>query len=149
MSTQALISLDGRRHGLSADNQLITAGRPFSATFTPATDGANVTKITIQIVDSDDKAYAAVVPMDVFLSDAATGVGLTAVTASGAVNAKSGAGGADLGTLTTKKALRVQTDATGKYVLSITDTAKTGFYPCVNFGSKLIVGAVLVTGNYG
>ena len=77
-----------------------------------------------------------------------TGAGLTATTASGTVQA--GASGTDLGTLTAKKALACRTTAAGLYILAITDTAKTGFYPVVTIpGRKLIVGAQLVTGNYG
>ena len=116
---------------------------------TPAAGGANVSLITIQAVDYFGVAMSQVINFDLWLSDATTGAGLTATTASGAVAA--GASGADLATLTTKKALRVQTDATGKYILSITDTAKTAFKVCAQVPDSgvTVVGATLATGNYG
>ncbi len=64
-----------------------------------------------------------------YLSDASTGIGLTGTTASGAVTAKA-ASGTDFGAITAKKALIAQTKADGSFILSITDTAKTGFYVC-------------------
>jgi hypothetical protein len=149
MATPILVSLHGRKFGLGPGNELIRDRAPFSLTMTPATDGANATRIAIQVVDHDDAAVSGVFHFDLLLSDAADGGGLTATTASGAVAAKSGAGGSDLAVLTAKKALRVQTDNTGKYVLSITDTAKTAFRVAAFFEGKTIVGATLVTGNYG
>jgi hypothetical protein len=85
----------------------------------------------------------------VFLSDAATGAGLTGTTASGAV--ASAGTGTDLLTKATKKSLDVITAATGKYVLSITDAGKTGFYPCCNApgSGQIQVGAQLTAGSYG
>src|SRR5690349_2854728 len=100
---------------------------PQSASISAAPGSANVSLVTFQLKDGAGNNLANVTEMDVWLSDAATGIGLTATTASGAVAA--GASGADLGDLTVKKAKRVATDATGKYILSITDTGKTGFYP--------------------
>lgn len=121
---------------------------PNSVGFTPAAGASNVCEVTLQVKDAAGVALAGVFHMDVLLSDAATGVGLTAVTASGAV-AKKTASGEDLATLVAKKALRVQTLATGAYILSITDSAKTGFYVVANLGGKTSVSSVLVTGNYG
>ena len=64
-----------------------------------------------------------------WLSDAATGLGLAATAASGAVAVK-GTDGFDIGILTAKKALVCQTKADGTYILSITDTSKTLYYVC-------------------
>lgn len=119
-----------------------------SVTFSAAAGSANVCEVTITVKDGAGTAIAAPFHLDVFLSDAATGVGLTGTTASGTVVAKS-ASGTDLATLVSKKALRVQTLGTGIYILQITDTAKTGFYVCAALGSKVFVSSVLVTGNYG
>jgi hypothetical protein len=123
---------------------------PASISFSAAAGGSNVAEVTITVKDGAGNAIAAVHNLDVWLSDAATGAGLTATTASGAVAAKTSSG-TDLGTLTTKKALRVQTLATGVYTLSITDTAKTGFYVCASLPGtgKAKVSSQLVTGNYG
>lgn len=123
---------------------------PFSISFTPNAGSTNVCEVEVDVKDAQGNVIAAVFNFDVWLSDSSTGAGLTATTASGTVQAKS-ASGADLGTLTSKKALRVQTLATGKYTLAITDTAKTGFYVCAALPSsgRRQVSAQLITGNYG
>lgn len=125
-------------------------GTPIAAgvTFTPATGGTNISDVTIQVVDGAGNPIAAVYQLDVWLSDAATGAGLTGTTASGTVTNKS-ASGVVISTYTAKKALRVQTLATGVFVLEITDTAKTGFYVAAALLNKAVVSAQLVTGNYG
>lgn len=124
-------------------------GKPHSATLTPAAGGANVCEVTIQVKDTAGANVAVPVILDVLLSDAATGTGLTATTASGTVQAKS-ASGTDLSVMVAKKALRVQTKADGTYVLEITDSAKTGFYVVANIpGKNPSVSSALVTGNYG
>lgn len=121
-----------------------------TVTTAAAAGGSNVCEVTFTVKDGTGATVAAVHHMDVYLSDAATGAGLTATTASGAVAVKANSG-VDLATLTSKKALRVQTLATGVYILSITDTSKTAFYPCAVLGStsKAKVGTQLITGNYG
>lgn len=121
-----------------------------SATFTPTAGGSNVCEVAIVLKNVDNTTITGPRVVDIYLSDAATGVGLTATTASGAVAAKS-ASGTDMAVLTTKKALRVQTLANGSYTLSITDTAKTGFYICVVNPSNgaVIVSSPLITANYG
>lgn len=121
-----------------------------SASFTPAAGAANVCEVTIAIKDAFGATIAEVFNLDIWLSDSPAGAGLTAVTASGAVAAKASSG-TDLVTLVAKKALRVQTTAAGIYILSITDTAKTGFYVSAQlpWTGRTNVGAQLVTGNYG
>jgi hypothetical protein len=121
-----------------------------TVTFAPAAGASNVCEITITVKNGAGTATAAPTNLDVWLSDAATGAGLTATTASGAVTAKTSSG-AVLGTYTAKMALRVQTLATGVFILSITDTAKTGFYVCATVpgSGATAVSAQLVTGNYG
>lgn len=118
--------------------------------FAAAAGGANVCEVTITVKDAAGSTLAGVHNLIVWLSDAATGAGLTGTSASGTVQAKS-ASGQDMGTLTAKKALVVQTLATGIYILEITDTAKTGFYVCATVpGTGLtVVSSQLVTGNYG
>ncbi|MCK5611367.1 hypothetical protein KAR91_56375 [Candidatus Pacearchaeota archaeon] len=118
--------------------------------FTIASAAANVSEIAIALLDGNGDAVAAAQPMTVWLSDAATGAGLTGTSASGTVQAKS-ASGADFGALTAKKALIAQPLATGIYTLEITDTAKTGFYVCIQnpFTGAVSVSRQLVTGDYG
>lgn len=117
--------------------------------FTIAPGAANVCEVAIALLDSADVAVAEPQPFTVWLSDAATGVGLTGTTASGTVTAKS-ASGAVFGTLTTKKALVVQPLATGVFTLEITDTAKTGFYVAVQSPcGQVQVSRVLTSADYG
>jgi hypothetical protein len=119
------------------------------ATITPAAGAANTCLVTIQLKDGGGNPLPVVVPLDVWLSDNATGIGLTATTANGTVGA--GASGTDIWVGTAKKALRSLTDSTGKYVLSITDTLKTGFVPCCSIAGtgQIAAGPRLTTGNYG
>ncbi len=123
---------------------------PADVTFAYAAGAANISEATITVVDAAGTAIAEAFTLDVSLSDAATGIGLTATSASGTVVAKS-ASGEDRQTITSKKNLLVQTLATGIYILEITDTAKTGFFPCaiIPGTGKTAVGAALVTGDYG
>lgn len=126
------------------DQRLIE--RPFSATAAVAAGAANIALVTFTLRNArgDPVPYGV---FEVYLSDSAVGAGLTATAASGAVAA--GAAGADLGTGTAKKHLRVQAGAAGTYILSITDTAKTLFVVCsINDGLPQ-VHLTLVTGNYG
>ena len=130
-------------------SNIYQAGAVFGFSFSPAAGGANVCEVTVRCVDHSGATMAGVFHLDLWLSDAATGVGLTATTASGTVTAKT-ASGAVIGTDTTKKALRVQTLATGVFILEITDTAKTGFYVAASNGRRTAsVSSQLVTANYG
>jgi hypothetical protein len=140
-----------RERGRGSFGSLWLAGKQFAAGlgFAFAQGGvANITLVTIQVQDKNANPISGVYNLDLHLSDAATGIGVTAVTASGAVAA--GASGTDLVDFTAKKVKRVQTDSTGKYILSITDTAKTGFYVAVANPSTglLSVSRQLVTGDY-
>lgn len=119
-------------------------------TFAAAAGASNVAEVTVTAKDAGGATVAAVQNYDLWLSDSATCAGLTGTTASGAVAAKA-ASGVDLATYTAKKALRVQTLATGIYILSITDSAKSGFFVCAQaLGTgKAVASAQLVTGNYG
>lgn len=118
--------------------------------FSVAAGASNVSEVTITVKDGAGATVAGVYNLDVWLSDAAAGAGLTGTTASGAVAAKA-ASGVDLLAYTAKKAIRVQTLATGVYILSITDTAKTGFYICGQAPGtgRAVVSAQLVAGSYG
>lgn len=141
-------SLHGRVVGVTDDGRLGVINQPYSVTFSPAAGSANVCEITITVKDYEGTTVADVHNLDIWLSDAATGAGLTATSASGTVAAKA-ASGVDFQIYSAKKAFRVQTLATGVYILSITDTAKTAFYPCASIAGKTVVGTQLVTGNYG
>lgn len=124
------------------------ANVPAQISLAAAAGGANVCEVTITVKDNAGSALAAVWNLDVWLSDDADGEGLTATSASGAVQAKA-ASGTDLSALVAKKALRVQTKKTGVYVLSITDTAKTAFKVCAQLAAVRATPLVLAGGNYG
>lgn len=125
-------------------------GAPYSISFAAAAGGANVSEVTITVKDANGDTLAGVYNLDVWLSDAATGAGLTGTSASGTVTAKA-ASGAVVGTYEAKKALRVQTLATGVFILEITDTAKTAFYVCAALptSGEAQIATVLATADYG
>lgn len=114
---------------------------------TPAAGGANVSEVAIQVTDGAGNPVSGVHILDVWLSDAASGAGLTGTTASGTVQAKS-ASGYVVEAVTAKKYLRVQTLATGIFTLEITDTSKTAFKVCAYVGGKTTV-HTLETADYG
>lgn len=128
----------------------LTDAAPATVTFSPAAGGANVCEVTITVKDAAGATLAGGRNLNIWLSDAATGLGLTSTTASGTVTAKA-ASGTVLTALTAKKHIAAQTLASGVFVLEITDTAKTGFYVCVEnpLTGAPIVSSQLVTGNYG
>jgi hypothetical protein len=125
-------------------------GQPATVAFAIAAGGANVAEVTITVKDAAGATLTGIRNLEVWLSDAATGAGLTGTTASGTVQAKS-ASGTVLTALTAKKHLTVQTLAAGTFVLEITDSAKTGFYVAVKnpMSGAPIVSTQLVTGSYG
>ena len=111
---------------------------------------ANVCNVEVRFLNRANNLISGVRTFDIFLSDVATGLGLTAVTASGTVHTKT-ASGTIMFTYTAKKLLKVATLATGLYTLEITDTAKTGFYVGVvdPVSGLLAVSRQLVTADYG
>lgn len=123
---------------------------PTDVSFAFTAGAANVAEVAIQVLDGNGVAIASGIPFNVWLSDAATGVGLTATSASGTVTAKT-ASGAVFGTLTAKKALVVQPLASGIFTLEITDSAKTAFYVAVQdpYSGLVKVSRVMATGDYG
>jgi hypothetical protein len=128
----------------------ITDNMIASVSFAAASAASNVCEVTCTALDAAGSTIAAVHTLDIWLSDASTGAGLTATTTSGTVTAKA-ASGIVQDTFTAKKALRVQTLATGVFILEITDTAKTGFYVCAEEPGTgaTNVSTQLVTGDYG
>lgn len=119
-------------------------------TITPAagSGGSNICNVTFQVVDGAGNSLANVFDLSIWLSDASTGAGVTATTASGGISITTGT---SMQVKIAAKALEALTDATGKVVLAITDTVKTHFFPvCEAPGTGLVVvGAQLTTANYG
>lgn len=121
--------------------------------FTAAAAAANVCNVLAQVVDAEGNAIAETFHFDLYLSDSAVGDGLTGTSASGTTAAVS-----DYGTvlvaMTAKKALRVQTNASGQFKLAITDSSKTAFYiaaqiPGGENDGRICVSDVLETADYG
>ncbi len=123
-------------------------GIPTGVTITNAAGGTQYyCDVTFQVTDLAGVAVAGIFEIDVWLSDAATGAGLTATTASGGITAET-SDGAILGVMTASKAVTAQTNASGIFVLRIVDSAKTAFYPCACVSVQTIVGAQLTTASY-
>lgn len=110
---------------------------------------ANIANVTFQLSDAGGNAVAQPLIFDIWLSDAATGAGLTATTASGGIAAVA-SDGTVWSVQTAAKALRVQANASGLFTLAITDTAKTAFYPVAQnpMSGLITVGAQLTTASY-
>jgi len=122
---------------------------PHNVNISAAAGAANISVVTYQVVDGNNNNVTAPYHLDVFLSDSANGANYTGTGASGAVQSEGN--GIDLATLSSKKGLRVQTTETGLYKLSITDTAKTHFYPCAThpLTGRVIAGAQMSNASYG
>lgn len=133
-----------------AQVSLFGASIPASITFAAAAAAANVCEVTCTVKDGTGATLAGVFNFDLWLSDDAIGAGLTATSASGTVTAKA-ASGAVIATHSAKKALKVQTLATGVFILEITDTAKTVFFVCAQVPSTgaIDVSTQLAAGDYG
>lgn len=141
-----------RSKGKQAIDALFLAGKeiPTGVLFAIVAGASTVCEITISVVNKEGYRIAGSHSLDIFLSDAAAGLGLTATAASGAVGVKANTG-TELGAMTAKKAFRVVTKSDGTITLSITDAAKTLFYvgasiPAIN---SLQVSRKLVAGDYG
>lgn len=124
--------------------------QPANITMVAAPAAENVCEVTCTVVDAAGAAIAKPFNFDLWLSDAATGAGLTGTDASGTVTAKA-ASGIVLATYTAKKALRVQSLATGIFVLEITDTAATEFKIAAQVPGTghTVVGETLAAADYG
>lgn len=118
--------------------------------FAISAGASNVCNVQITQQDAKGDTIAAGIPFNLWLSDSVAGLGVTATTASGTVQAKSAAGH-DLGILTAKKSLKVQPLATGLYTLEITDSAKTHFYVALQcpYSGQVFVSRQLLTADYG
>lgn len=134
----------------SAPPHLVGRGVPseFLITNGPGAS-ANIANVLFQISDNGGIAVPDSAIFDIWLSDAASGIGQTATTATGGFAAVT-SDGVIWQTITASKAIRVQANAAGLFGLAITDTAKTGFFPVAQnpFSGLVTVGAQLTTASY-
>jgi hypothetical protein len=125
----------------------LSDGIAASAAVSFAAGAANVSNVTVQLKDAAAANLTHSCLVRIWLSDAATGVGLT----SHAADTITASTGTVWHVDTAAASLLVQTDATGKAVLVVTDTHKTGFYVACDFanGRAYGVSAQMVAGDYG
>jgi hypothetical protein len=117
--------------------------------FAPGVGGSNTCIYTIQVVDAQGNNVAAVFNLAAYFSSSAVGANLTAAAFSGDLVA--GASGAILTEFVAKKYFDLITDATGKFIGTLTDTAKTqGQYLVVpRPRGDMQVSGPTVTASYG
>lgn len=94
---------------------------PYTASIALAAGASNGMLITITVQDSDGNTLAGIYSLEVYMSEASTGIGLTADTYSGDLVASTGGVAA---VRTSKKAWLLQTASTGIFAGTLTDTAK-------------------------
>lgn len=91
------------------------------ASFTVGVEAANTIVVSIQLKNARGKALAQKAIADIYLSDAATGIGITGTVPTSTLVA--GTNGTKLAALVTDKMLRMLSDASGRIDLSIVQTA--------------------------
>lgn len=139
-----------KKLGLTPTQRTYLDGLVYTVTMAAAAGSANVAEVTLTVKNADGTALAVPTVIDFYISDAATGIGLTASAPSTGIAAKT-SNGALVGTLTSTKAIRIITKADGTAIIQITDTGKTAYYPVVvnPVTGAPIVGTQLITANYG
>jgi len=94
--------------------------------FTVGAEATNVVNVAGQVKDENGKAITQRVMLHVWLSDVATGLGLCAVAPSGTVVI--GTNGTILASIVAKTCLLIQTDASGRFDLNITEAGAKTLY---------------------
>jgi len=147
-SRTILTTLHGREIGLDVNRSLVVKGDPDGVTFSAASGAANICNVTIQVVNNDGTALAGTRNLDLWVSDAATGAGLAAHANTSELTCSTGT---LLQVYSAGKAWRIMTDATGKAVAVITDTAKTAYFiaALLNHQPFTQISTQLATGNFG
>jgi len=113
-----------------------------------ASDTTDGTEVTFIVVDANGDAVAARHTLQVWVSDDATGDGLTATAASGDLTAVTGV---ILTALTAKKHILANTASTGILKLLLVDSANTAGerFCCTNpINGKLILGSATTAASY-
>jgi hypothetical protein len=115
---------------------------------TNAPGAANHSVVTFRVQDLQGNNLQQAFDLDFWLSDSATGQGVSATPPSGGFTITAGT---SLQLKVTGLAGEALSDTTGKLVVNITDTAKTNYFPvCVAPGTGITwIGAQLTAGSYG
>ena len=137
--------IDGLTSSIAELN--VIDGVPASIAITHAAGAANVVDVTFTVTDGNGAAIAKPAFIDVWLSDAATGLAITSHPAD-SITASTGS---VWHVETAAIALKLQTSASGVATIVVTDTHKTAFYVCAALGIDPRPNAIhlLATGNYG
>jgi hypothetical protein len=139
-------SLDQYTSGAAATLGVL-AGVPAAIVITHAAGAANIVNITFTVNDAAGVAIAKPAFIDVWLSDAATGLAITSHVADTIT--------ASVGSVwhvnTAAASLKVQTSAAGVATLVVTDTHKTAWYTCAALGidPRPNVIHLMATGDFG
>jgi hypothetical protein len=122
-------------------------GSPAAVVITHAAGAANIVDVTFTVNNAAGAAMAKPTFIDVWLSDAATGLAITAHPADTITASK----GSVWHVNTAAAALRLQTAADGVATIVVTDTHKTAFYVCAALGvdPRPNVIHLLAGGDYG
>jgi hypothetical protein len=122
-------------------------GVPASIAITHAAGASNVVNVTFTVTDGNGAAMAKPVFINVWLSDAATGLAVT----THAADSITASTGSVWHVETAAIALKLQTSATGVATVVVTDTHKTAYYVCATLGidPRPNVIHLLATGDYG
>jgi len=116
------------------------------ATITVAAESGNNVDVTVQLTDAEGNNLAHSAVIDIFLSDAATGLDVTSAGVDGGISVP--ATGSLIATLSTGIASKIQTDATGQAIIRTTDATATGtWYMVVQLpsGKQVVSGAIAHT----
>lgn len=101
------------------------------ASITVGAEATNVINVAIALKNDRRKAIVGARYVKVYLSDAATGIGLTATTMTG--SPAIGTLGTIINTTVTKKMWEILTDANGNFDLNVGDSGTPTFYLVVLF----------------
>lgn len=133
--------------GITASQAEINAldGVGQTVTVTAVAGASNVSTVTVTVKDGDGNTVAAVHHLDLVTTSDAAGTTISATSYSGSLVAGTGA---ILITHTAKHAFRIATAATGIFVGSLTDTAKTADYIAVKkpLGAGVVVSSAMAFG---
>lgn len=133
-------------------NDLAPSDDSMVPTITLAAGSANnKMKVSVQMTDGAGTSIAGVFSCELYLSDAATGIGITASGASGTLAALS-TKGAVIATSVANKAWEVVTNASGLFEGEITDTSETATWYVVakeNASGRIVVSAITAAANWG